>query len=140
MRDIRSKIFAADDKPSAAQLAVQLTLDDAGHLAVLLRLEDALHVGHLLYGRVGDRNNDALLLRLHVGVSNKHLLGGAALLGVALELFLVAHDCITYQTQYIIDHHLPTRISQGRAGGAGTADFAYMILRYSRGAGTYLVR
>lgn len=92
--DIRSEIFTADDVPASSQLIIDLPLDDAGHLAVLLRLEDALDVCDLFNGRVGDADDGALLLGLHVGVADEDLLGVALLLAVVqlLVVLLVAHN------------------------------------------------
>lgn len=66
MRHIRPEILAADDIPPSSQLIIDLPLDNPRHLAVLLRLEDALNVRDLLDGRVGDADDRALLLWLHV--------------------------------------------------------------------------
>jgi hypothetical protein len=101
VRDVSAEVFAANDVPAAAQLAVQLPLYYACHLAVLLRLEDALHVSHLLDRRVRHADDRALLLGLHVGVADEDFLGAAALLlALPLVFILVAH-CITYAGKYI---------------------------------------
>lgn len=66
MCDIGAEVLAADHVPPASKFIIQFPLDDSCHFAVLLGLEDALHVGHLLNGRVGNTDDGALLLGLHV--------------------------------------------------------------------------
>jgi hypothetical protein len=66
MRDIRSEVLAADDIPPASKFIIELMLDDSCHFAVLLGLEDALNICNFLDGGVGNTNDRAFLLRLHI--------------------------------------------------------------------------
>lgn len=63
---IRSEVLAADNVPASSEFIIDFPLDDACHFAVLLRFEDALDVCDLLDGGVGDADDGALLLGLHV--------------------------------------------------------------------------
>ena len=89
MGDVSAEVFAANDVPARPELPLDLSLDDPCHFAVLLGLEGALQIRDLFDGRVADADDDALLLRRHVGVPDEDLLGGSLFLLLVVQLVLL---------------------------------------------------
>ena len=74
--DIGAEILAADNVPAVTLPPVQLLLYYTCYFAILLGLGYASHVCNFLDGRVGDADDVALFLGIHIGHPDQYFLMG----------------------------------------------------------------